>query len=332
MLQASSARRMLDGAFDAELARSITAGSQLGVARQLVAEIEKRARGAAPSQSEAGDAPTASIALAGNDAATSRGRTAVARVLGVGATDGVAAAIAKVCSHHLAAVIASISSSDDTAGTIASVASDDMASTKASVASDDAASTIASLSSDDATSTNASVSGDGTASVNAGAASADGGTTTARGEAGSSRARVVPVAGRVTSEFGLRRDPFTGKPHFHGGVDLAAPAGSAIRAAAEGEVVFSGRSGPSGNLVTVRHPDGLVTSYAHAARTLVRAGQKVAEGDVLATVGSSGRSTGPHLHFAVEKDGQEIDPAAFLSSDPPAARSRVTAVTDPAGG
>jgi murein DD-endopeptidase MepM/ murein hydrolase activator NlpD len=122
----------------------------------------------------------------------------------------------------------------------------------------------------------------------------------------------VPVEGRLTSEFGIRRDPFTGDDDFHAGVDLAAPRGTPIRVAADGEVVFSGRRGASGNVVVVRHAGGVTTSYAHAERALAVAGQEVVAGDVIATVGSSGRATGPHLHFAARRNGQLIDPQELL--------------------
>jgi murein DD-endopeptidase MepM/ murein hydrolase activator NlpD len=129
---------------------------------------------------------------------------------------------------------------------------------------------------------------------------------------------VRPVEGEITSPFGVRSDPFTGAPRFHAGVDVAAPRGAEIRVVADGEVVFSGwRRGGSGRTVEVRHADGLVTSYAHAEKTLVRAGQHVVAGDVLATVGSSGRSSGPHLHFSVSRDGQAIDPSGFLERTQP---------------
>jgi murein DD-endopeptidase MepM/ murein hydrolase activator NlpD len=126
------------------------------------------------------------------------------------------------------------------------------------------------------------------------------------------------VAGAVSSPFGMRVDPITGEERFHAGVDVAAPRGTEIRAVAAGEVVFSGwRPGGAGRVVEVRHADGLVTSYAHAERTLVRAGQHVDAGTALATVGSSGRATGPHLHFAATRNGQAIDPAALLEQARP---------------
>jgi murein DD-endopeptidase MepM/ murein hydrolase activator NlpD len=131
-------------------------------------------------------------------------------------------------------------------------------------------------------------------------------------------AAILPVAGRLTSGFGARPDPFTGEARFHGGVDLAAPRGTPVRAVAAGEVVFAGRRGRAGNVVEVRHPGGLTTTYAHLERAAVAAGQKVDAGEVLATVGASGRATGPHLHFAAAIDGQPIDPAElFVGAGPP---------------
>jgi murein DD-endopeptidase MepM/ murein hydrolase activator NlpD len=148
------------------------------------------------------------------------------------------------------------------------------------------------------------------ARVPAGAGAAADGDAVARLVAGSE--------GRVTSGFGVRRDPITGGRAFHGGIDVAAPRGSAVHAVAAGDVVYSGRRGRAGNVVEVREGD-LVTTYAHVERALVRAGQKVAAGDVLATVGSTGRSTGPHVHVAVSRAGQVLDPAAVLgTADAPA--------------
>jgi murein DD-endopeptidase MepM/ murein hydrolase activator NlpD len=128
---------------------------------------------------------------------------------------------------------------------------------------------------------------------------------------------IPPVAGEISSPFGVRHDPFTGEERFHAGVDVAAPRGAEIHAVADGEVVFSGwRRGGGGRVVEVRHADGLVTSYAHTERTLVRAGQHVVAGEAIATVGSSGRASGPHLHFAASRDGQAVDPSAFLTPNP----------------
>ncbi len=129
---------------------------------------------------------------------------------------------------------------------------------------------------------------------------------------------VAGADGRVTSGFGVRRDPITGARALHLGIDVAAPRGSAIHAVAGGEVTFSGRRGKAGNVVEVRAGD-VVNTYAHVQRSLVRRGQKIAVGDVLATVGSTGRSTGPHVHFAVTRDGQAVDPSTVLGSGSAAA-------------
>jgi len=124
---------------------------------------------------------------------------------------------------------------------------------------------------------------------------------------------VLPVAGRLTSGFGERRDPLGGGAEFHAGIDLAAPKGSEVHAVAAGTVSFSGKRGSSGNVVEVQHGDGLTTLYAHLDRPLVAAGDKVGAGQVVATVGSTGRATGPHLHFAVRRYGQAVDPASVLT-------------------
>ncbi|MGH7766748.1 MAG: peptidoglycan DD-metalloendopeptidase family protein [Candidatus Binatia bacterium] len=117
-----------------------------------------------------------------------------------------------------------------------------------------------------------------------------------------------PATGAVSSGFGFRADPFTGESKFHKGLDIAAPLGSPIKAAAAGKVVFSGWADGYGNVVTVDHGDGIMTRYAHTAANLVNSGDDVAAGQEIALVGSTGRSTAPHLHFEVHKNGQAIDP------------------------
>jgi murein DD-endopeptidase MepM/ murein hydrolase activator NlpD len=123
-----------------------------------------------------------------------------------------------------------------------------------------------------------------------------------------------PVDGRLSSGFGLRPDPFTGETRFHAGVDLAAPAGSEVRAVASGTVAFAGRRGDAGNVVDIHHADGTTSTYAHLESALVQTGDAVAAGRPIARVGSSGRSTGPHLHFAVSRDGQPLDPSGLLQA------------------
>ncbi len=138
---------------------------------------------------------------------------------------------------------------------------------------------------------------------------------TGRGSPSSATAGVTtPVAGRVSSGFGPRRDPLSGAHAFHGGVDIAASRGSPIRAAAGGVVTFADWRGSGGQVVEIQHPAGLRTRYAHADRLLVRVGDRVRSGEAVATVGSTGRSTGPHLHFSVERHGRLVDPSPWLDS------------------
>jgi murein DD-endopeptidase MepM/ murein hydrolase activator NlpD len=124
-------------------------------------------------------------------------------------------------------------------------------------------------------------------------------------------AAISPVEGPVSSVYGVRTDPFGGPAKLPQGVDIAAPAGTPVRAAAAGRVVFSGRVAGYGNTVEVTHGDGLFTRYAHNSDNLVSVGQEIQAGQILALVGSSGRSTGPHLHFEVLRSGKPVDPAAL---------------------
>lgn len=110
---------------------------------------------------------------------------------------------------------------------------------------------------------------------------------------------------RKSSGFGWRKDPIHGKSSFHGGIDLAAPVGTQVNAAASGEVVFAGERGGYGKAVLIRHQFGYVTLYGHLSKILVKKGQKVSTGDLIASVGKTGRVTGPHLHFEVLKEGKQ---------------------------
>ena len=110
----------------------------------------------------------------------------------------------------------------------------------------------------------------------------------------------------------MRKDPFTGRPAFHSGVDLAVATGTRIYPFKSGEVVFSGRKGGYGNVVIVRHADGTETRYGHNSKNLVTVGQRVGTHTPLGEVGSTGRSTGPHLHFEVRRHGRPVDPMSVL--------------------
>jgi murein DD-endopeptidase MepM/ murein hydrolase activator NlpD len=123
---------------------------------------------------------------------------------------------------------------------------------------------------------------------------------------------VLARGGTVTSGFGPRVDPFTHALVFHDGVDLAAPEGTPILAAADGVVVAAGPRGAYGNAVEVAHADGTTSLYAHAREVTVRPGQRVHAGEEVAKVGSTGRSTGNHLHFELRRGGRAVDPRAVL--------------------
>lgn len=121
-----------------------------------------------------------------------------------------------------------------------------------------------------------------------------------------------PVAGPIGSGFGFRSDPFTGRPALHTGLDFPAPPGTPIVAAAGGMVLSAGAHPQYGLLVEVDHGNDLVTRYAHASRILVKQGDLVKGGQRIAEVGSTGRSTGPHLHFEVLLQGVQQNPVRFL--------------------
>lgn len=119
----------------------------------------------------------------------------------------------------------------------------------------------------------------------------------------------LPLAASVSSPFGYRADPFTGATRFHAGVDIQAAYGREVPSAGSGEVVFSGAQGGYGNTVVIEHQGGIRTRYAHLSSIQVEAGTRVNAGTVVGRVGSSGRSTGPHLHFEVLQDGRPVNPA-----------------------
>ena len=117
---------------------------------------------------------------------------------------------------------------------------------------------------------------------------------------------------RVSSGFGPRRDPFHRRRAFHSGMDFKAPTGTPVRATGAGKITKVGRQGGYGLTVEVHHGNGIVTRYAHLSRILVKRGQKVVAGQAIGRVGSTGRSTGPHLHYEVRVDNRAVNPARFL--------------------
>jgi len=123
---------------------------------------------------------------------------------------------------------------------------------------------------------------------------------------------IWPTNGYVTSGYGNRISPFTGREQFHAGIDIAADFGTTIIAPARGRVVFVGMHGPLGRMVELDHGYGLRTHYGHLSKALVHQGQVVERGTPIAEVGSTGRSTGPHLHYGVEVNGHTVDPANYI--------------------
>lgn len=119
--------------------------------------------------------------------------------------------------------------------------------------------------------------------------------------------------GHVSSHYGHRHDPFTGKRTFHAGIDFSGPSGTEILAAADGIVSSSGWKNGYGNVVEIDHGGGLKTRYAHNRVNLVQVGKRVHAGEVIAEMGSTGRSTGTHLHFEVHQNGKAVNPRPFLA-------------------
>lgn len=123
---------------------------------------------------------------------------------------------------------------------------------------------------------------------------------------------IVPVRGILTDGFGGRSDPFTGEKGNHGAVDISSAAGQPVRAPADGIIVKADWANGYGNVVYISHGYGLSTRYGHLAKFNVRPGQKVRRGDVIAFVGSTGRSTGPHLHYEVRLNGNPVNPLEYI--------------------
>jgi murein DD-endopeptidase MepM/ murein hydrolase activator NlpD len=126
----------------------------------------------------------------------------------------------------------------------------------------------------------------------------------------------LEVPGRISSFFGYRKHPITGETSYHSGMDLAAPSGTPILATADGTVTIANSTdsygGGFGYHVRIKHKDGYDTLFAHCSKLAVKSGDKVIQGQIIAYVGSTGRSTGPHLHWEIYKGGKRIDPLGFF--------------------
>lgn len=142
----------------------------------------------------------------------------------------------------------------------------------------------------------------------------------------------MPAAvGLMSSGFGYRSDPFNGGAAMHAGLDFKGPIGTPILAAADGKVSFAGWQGGYGNCIEITHANGLVTRYAHMSGFNVSLGQKVSRGSQIGRMGSTGRSTGPHLHFEVRLNGAAINPRKFLEANPDVLEIQAIAGNRPGG-
>lgn len=129
--------------------------------------------------------------------------------------------------------------------------------------------------------------------------------------------QVVPASqARISSGFGYRRDPFTGRGAMHSGLDFKGPTGSPILAAAKGRVSYVGWKSGYGKTVEIKHGNGMMTRYAHMSKFSAQVGELVEAGEVIGGIGSTGRSTGPHLHFEVRINNRAVNPRKFLETAP----------------
>ncbi|WP_424681884.1 peptidoglycan DD-metalloendopeptidase family protein [Frateuria sp. YIM B11624] len=124
----------------------------------------------------------------------------------------------------------------------------------------------------------------------------------------------MPASGYISSYFGVRPDPFDGHSARHTGLDIAVPFGASVHAVAEGMVTYVGQRSGYGKVVEIDHGNGYMTRYAHNSKLLVRPGQRVHVGEVISQAGSTGRSTGPHVHFEVWYKGRVVNPLAYVKS------------------
>jgi len=123
---------------------------------------------------------------------------------------------------------------------------------------------------------------------------------------------IKPVSGIITSPFGYRKSPFTGKKSFHSGLDISNRKGTKIVSSATGKVIFTGKKTSYGNVVIIDHGYGKATKYAHLREILVHKGQQIKRGEAIATLGNTGRSTGPHLHYEVLVNGTPVNPSKYI--------------------
>lgn len=123
---------------------------------------------------------------------------------------------------------------------------------------------------------------------------------------------IMPAKGYPSDRYGHRTDPITGGEDYHPGIDISAPRGTKVIATADGLVVFAGRRFDYGNLVTIEHKFGIATRYGHLSEFAVEVGERVMRGDIIGYVGSTGRTTGPHLHYEVRLRNQPLNPLRFL--------------------
>jgi murein DD-endopeptidase MepM/ murein hydrolase activator NlpD len=122
-----------------------------------------------------------------------------------------------------------------------------------------------------------------------------------------------PAQGRISSSYGYREHPKSGQRQLHTGMDISLPPGTKVRATADGIVSFSGWTVNSGNVVVIEHGHGFSTAYAHNRENLIQVGERVKRYDAVAVSGSTGRSTGPHLHYEIWKDERHVNPSPFLA-------------------
>lgn len=121
-----------------------------------------------------------------------------------------------------------------------------------------------------------------------------------------------PLSGQITSRYGMRRHPILNRRLFHTGIDIAAAEDTDVRASADGTINYSEKKGTYGNLVIIRHHNGFETYYAHLNKIKVGNGKKIKQGQIIGTVGSTGRSTGPHLHYEIRQNGKYLNPSRFI--------------------